>query len=353
MQTNTTYRVKDGKWQLIVSWKDTNGKWRQRSKQGFDTKKAAKQYEHTLLEQIKNRPEPIDRALAGITLSAFTEEYLLNRTDIAYSTKHHYRLAVKSLGKLGDMPVNKITYLLLQSAIREWKIRPLTQRNYKSKLDVLFRAAVKPYRIISYSPMEDINIGRERRKRTISTISEPVFRKAVRSTRRADTRLALLIGWYTGMRKGEIVALRWQDISFQDESVTVSRQLIRSEHGQAVADITKSANGFRTVPAPPELIRELKQYRAAYPVQINGQLFAYPSGIYADMNRVMEKHGCHPHQLRHTYATRLLAQGMDVQTVAALLGDNVNTVIGTYIHYTDEMRKAAAQNIRKIFSVNF
>ena len=53
--------------------------------------------------------------------------------------------------------------------------------------------------------------------------------------------------------------------------------------------------------------------------------------------------------MRHTYATTLLANGLDVKTVASLLGDDVNTVINTYIHFTDEMRLRAADKVANIF----
>lgn len=55
------------------------------------------------------------------------------------------------------------------------------------------------------------------------------------------------------------------------------------------------------------------------------------------------------HDFRHTYATRLLSSGMDIKTVASLLGDTISTVERVYIHYTDEMREKAADDINKIF----
>nr|WP_269148071.1 tyrosine-type recombinase/integrase [Megasphaera stantonii] len=57
------------------------------------------------------------------------------------------------------------------------------------------------------------------------------------------------------------------------------------------------------------------------------------------------------HVLRHTYATTLLARGVDIKTVAALLGDTVETVIKKYVHYSEEMRRNAAQNIQNIFDL--
>lgn len=55
------------------------------------------------------------------------------------------------------------------------------------------------------------------------------------------------------------------------------------------------------------------------------------------------------HDFRHTYATRLLSSGMDIKTVASLLGDTVATVERVYIHYADEMRAKAAEDINRIF----
>lgn len=55
------------------------------------------------------------------------------------------------------------------------------------------------------------------------------------------------------------------------------------------------------------------------------------------------------HDFRHTYATNLLANGVDIQTVAALCGDSVGTIISTYLDFTEEMRKKAAKNVNTIF----
>ena len=353
MKTTTTYRQKDSGWQIIVSWKDTSGHWHQKSKQGFARKTDAKGYEQTLLREIKNRPQPVIQGMAGITLKEFTDEYINNRNDLAYGTKRIYRHAVESLQDIAKKPVHTITYLDLQKAVSAWTMKPQTQKEYRAKLNLIFRSAVKPYGLINYNPVPDIEIKKERKRRLVATVPEKKFWDIVGSVRRADTRLALYIAWYTGMRKGEVVALEWQDISFTAATVTVRHQLASTEKHLAIVDTLKSRNGYRTIPIPQELVRELRAYRRDYPININGNIFAYPAAVYSDIGRVMQRHGSRPHYIRHTYATRLLAKGIDVQTVAALIGDNVQTVISTYIHYSDEMRKAAAGNIEKIFAQNF
>ena len=103
------------------------------------------------------------------------------------------------------------------------------------------------------------------------------------------------------------------------------------------------------------LVKMLNEYRRSQPLDIHRRLFPRPYGTYYGMKAAMKTIDSRlsPHCLRHTYATHLLAKGMDIRTVAALLGDNVKTVINTYIHYSDDMRTAAANDIEKIFAGNF
>ena len=72
-----------------------------------------------------------------------------------------------------------------------------------------------------------------------------------------------------------------------------------------------------------------------------------PSILHRHIRLHINNHS--PHDFRHTYATKLLANGVDIKTVASLLGDTVDTVIKTYIHYSDEMRENARTEIQRIF----
>ena len=72
----------------------------------------------------------------------------------------------------------------------------------------------------------------------------------------------------------------------------------------------------------------------------------------AGRNTNYEKGSCHItsiHDLRHTYATKLLSNGVDIKTVSALLGDSIQTVLNTYVHFSDDMRLKAADKVADIF----
>ena len=351
MKTTTTYRQKDNGWQIIVSWKDTSGKWHQKSKQGFPRKTDAKEAEAGLIEAIKKTPRPVDLALTGITLEKFCEIFLRSKQSIAPNTKTNYTAAVRSLQDVAKKPVHTITYLDIQKAVSAWKIKPQTQKQYKTKLDVLFRAAVKPYGLISVNPMQDIEIKKDRKKKERLTVSADQFRKMIAGAR-MDVAVALAICYYTGLRRGEMFCLTWEDVSWSGQTIRINKQL--QVHGKKVTE-PKSRNGFRTVPIPQPLLQLLRDYHRAVPLDYKRRLFPHPQGTLEKMQAALraENPAFTPHCLRHTYATTLLAKGIDIRTVAALMGDDTKTVINTYVHYTDEMRQAAAADIQKIFANYF
>lgn len=348
MKTTTTYRQKDNGWQIIVSYKDGNT-WKQKSKQGFATKREAKEHEEELIKRIKKQPRPINKSMAGITLMEFCEAYLKLKKTIALGTKRNYINAVNSLQSLANKPMRTLTYLDVQTAVSGWNMKPQTQKQYLSKLMILFRAAVHPYGIIQTNFIPDIEIPKGRCQTERLTITEEQFKKLMATTS-DDIKLAIAICYYTGVRRGELLGLTWQDIDRQ--AVTISKQL-DTQHFIYTAPKTK--NSFRTIPIPVALVNMLNEYRRTKPLDIQRRLFPKPYGTYYGMKRAIKTVDSRlsPHCLRHTYATHLLARGMDIRTVAALLGDNVKTVINTYIHYNDDMRAAAADDIEKIFAENF
>ena len=86
MEYNFTYREKDKGFQVILSYKDNVGRWKQKSKQGFKTKREAKNAGDKLLEEVKaNAPIYIDNSTASITFGEFSTMYL---NDIRRSIKH-------------------------------------------------------------------------------------------------------------------------------------------------------------------------------------------------------------------------------------------------------------------------
>ena len=356
MKTKATIRRKDSGWQLIISWKDEAGSWHQKSKQGFARKSDAQEAEAELIQSIKKQPHPVDKAMKDITLIQFCEEYLEARKSIIHGSKVNYKNAVKALGGLANEPLSTITFRQLQKAVSGWEFAPATQSNYRIFLKALFAAAIKPYKLITDNPMDDIEIAKARDKKQRRTLTDAEYRKLLEVLKDdPEATLAANILYYTGLRRGEMMGLSWDKISWKEATMTIDTQYNKTKTGRLSMQTPKSRNGFRDVPIPTKLLSLLKQYHDTYPMRLDRRLFSLPVVVIRRVCVAMRNvhPDLSPHCLRHTYATRLLSQGVDVRTVAALIGDDTETVIRTYIHYTDEMRRAAKNDIEKIFSVNF
>ena len=157
-----------------------------------------------------------------------------------------------------------------------------------------------------------------------------------------------MVARYTGARYGEIIAITWNDIDFTNKTIAINKQWVALGNNQFDYSFTKSTNGIRTIPIPPALLVILTKYKN---VCTTDRLFNFRRSNTTTPNRILQKYIPEKsmHAFRHTYATTLLANNVDVKTVASLLGDTVDTVIHNYIHYTDEMRLKAAESVANIF----
>ena len=147
-QYNFSYREKDRGWQVILSYKDQAGRWRQKSKQGLRTKKAAKAAGDDLLEKVNElmAAAPISDELDGITLKEFAE-YVFRDRHLTYNTVITYRYALEKFGALVGRPVRDITYLDIQSAMATWDYAQNTACVAITCLKLVMSYAVSPYRL--------------------------------------------------------------------------------------------------------------------------------------------------------------------------------------------------------------
>jgi integrase len=142
---------------------------------------------------------------------------------------------------------------------------------------------------------------------------------------------------YTGLRKGEAVALTWEDIDFSKETIKVNKSL---DYDNDVTKTTKTQSGIRTIPLFPKALETLQNIG----IKQSGLVF---EGIDAasltnSLKYHSEKIGLDlaPHNLRHTFATRCLEAGIEPKVVQEWLGHkSYATTINTYSHTTGIIEK--------------
>lgn len=158
----------------------------------------------------------------------------------------------------------------------------------------------------------------------------------------------------TGMRRGELLALQWDDLDFKTGELKIQRQVGRVR-GELKTSIPKTKDSVRMIILPPSMLKILGEYKKTidsrwmFPSPVKKDSPRDPKSMYSKMQLVLERAGCKRlrfHDLRHTFATTALEHGMDIKTLSAMLGHvSAATTLDVYSHITTEMQRNAAAKI--------
>lgn len=336
-------------WQLIISY-EQDGQWKQKSKGGFSSRAEAMS-ETAKKELISKINVTTDRNLLNLTVGEFLEIYAEDK-HLSGASYHSYRSTVTVL-KIADKKLINVTFSDLKHGITALSHKDSTKNTKITIIKSIFTAA-KKYKIISENPAENLKKIKIRTKDSLNVLTEFELQSLLSRARnelKFSDYLQIAICAKTGIRAGEMLGLTNDCIDLEKHEITINKQMgIGNSREGAKRTLTpcKTHNSNRTIPIPPSLVKDIKLYKELYPVQIDGRLFR--KKIPDTISKIVKNYTGHGiHCLRHTYATRLLASGTDIKTVAALLGDTVATVIETYVSYTDDMREKARRDIQRLF----
>jgi integrase len=179
----------------------------------------------------------------------------------------------------------------------------------------------------------------------------------------------LRVAGLTGARRGELCALRWTDIDVEAGTLSIARSL-SSRKGERYAEGATKNRRKRVIPLSPEALAELFAHRArreslclAAEVELRPAGFVFGPDTFPHGSKpfrpdfVSKKSlaiardaglpgdACHPHGLRHYFATRGTAAGASVPDMASYLGMDPRVLVNTYAHAVDETQRAAAMNV--------
>ena len=174
-------------------------------------------------------------------------------------------------------------------------------------------------------------------------------------------RLMLLCALLLGLRRGEIVALKWSDINFRTHSLSVNKSVYKEKGAPQQLKPPKSQTSIRTVYFSEVLLGAFEEWKAAQEEERVSAGFDWKEQDYIFTNEVgdmislytpsricskfEEKNGLHHlkfHGLRHTCGSLMASNGVDPETVKTVLGHDSIETTNLYIHpYEKNMRKAA------------
>lgn len=159
----------------------------------------------------------------------------------------------------------------------------------------------------------------------------------------------------TGLRRGELLELKWEDIDLKKGLIRVKRQVARI-NGEIVKAPLKTKNSYSTISISPQAVEVLKQQKTKIKSKKEKLVFLSPAGgpispdsINNMLKRVLDRAGLPSlrfHDLRHSFATLALQNGVDIKTVSGMLGHfSVGFTLDTYTHVTTAAQKEAAQTM--------
>lgn len=177
-----------------------------------------------------------------------------------------------------------------------------------------------------------------------------------------ESKLGLLLCIYTGLRIGEICALKWNDISLKEKILTVNRTMQRVQTLEAdcpsktevIITHPKSNRSSRIIPLPDCLIDKLKTFRPicqnAYLLTGDTERFIEPRTYQNRFKTYIANCGIKDanfHSTRHTFATRCVEVGFEIKSLSEILGHaNVNITLDRYVHPSFDMKRI---NMNKLY----
>lgn len=157
----------------------------------------------------------------------------------------------------------------------------------------------------------------------------------------------------TGLRRGELCGLKWEDFDAEKGALTVRRTLLAEKGGRLTEGETKTGKGKREITLPHSTLLLLRERRKTaltewiFPDPIKPERPTNPNSAYARLKGLLKQTGLPNirfHDLRHTFATHALASGVDVKTLSGILGHTrAAFTLDTYTHTTGDMQKRAAE----------
>ena len=368
----TIRKRSDGRWEarIIIGHKNDGTPM---YKSAFaKTQKSALKELHHLIELYRDVDLTEDcRMTLGEWLDKWLDEYMI--FTIRESTLDSYRAMVKNQVKpfIGSKQISSLTTADMQKfynkikeegRVREHPIHGKTLadsmvRGVHMMLHEALDTAVKE-RLIAKNPTNGTTVPKCNypEKQILGDSQLDTFLEAIKGEEYWDAFFYVEV--MTGLRRGEICGLKWQDINFEENKLQVKRSVSVKKGGGVSIGETKTETGVRSILMPPsvaEVLQNRKQTAITewvFPNFMHPEQPISPATAYRKL-KIILKHAGLPlirfHDLRHTFATHATHGGVDPKTLAGILGHtNASFTLDTYTHVTSDMQKAASNIVGNI-----
>ena len=364
----TVRQRKDGRWEgRVVIGYDDNGYPKTKSVMAKAKKECIEK-----LEKLKAELGGIksDKVKPDMRFGDWIEYWYENhcKPKIRPTTQATYesRIRLHIVPEIGDIPLNKLTQNDLQQfygRVKKNGRKSHTELYGKGLSDRMVRMCHATCRSALEKAVQD---GLIRVNPAIGCKLPPKKAREMQVLTRGELQRFLIQaqaeGYYelfllelaTGLRRGELMALQWDELDFKTGILTVNKQ-VYAVRGKLQFSTPKTKNSIRKIVLPSTVVEVLREYKETvhsrwmFPSPVKEDTPITPGVVRKRLQMILEHAGCKHvrfHDLRHTFATLALGNGMDVKTLSAMLGHvSAATTLDIYTHITDDMQRTAAANI--------
>ena len=320
-----------------------------------------------LREQHGKPTEKINSEMSfGEWIDFWYQTYCKHTIRITTQLEYENRIYQHIIPEIGNIPLNQLTQSDLQQFYAREKSggRKIRIETYGSGLsDRVIRAIHANCRSALEKAVQEGLIKTNpaiccklppKKSREMKVLTQSEVIRFLDRAKEENYYELFLLELATGMRRGEILALKWSDLNFKTGELRIERQ-VNVIHGEPIISEPKTKSSIRTAILSSSLLKILSEYRKninsewIFPSPIDDAKPRNPPAVRKRLQLILGRAGCTKvrfHDLRHTFATMALENGMDVKTLSATIGHvSSATTIDIYSHITDTMQRQAAAKI--------
>lgn len=373
---------KNGNWYVVLELKDEKGKRSQkwlspckelnitRPKSKREEKKIAEGFLVDKLQEVQHGTyfEPTTDSVSEY-LDTWYKTYC--EPNLRYSTLRLYEIQIRLHIKpaLGDIPLAQLRPGHIQQLLAE-KARTLSENTVKL-IYVITKRALGHAVQWEYAPRNvcDAVIAPRVESPEVDCWTREEAKEFLEKVKQYRYYSLCLLALTTGMRRGELLGLRWADVDIDRQQVTIRQTRIGDENGGRY-EKTKTKAGERTIDISAAVAAQLRKHKAEQSAEFlkstspkadEGLVFTSkrckpyaPNSLSLSFDRVVELTGMRRitfHGMRHTHATMLIEDGVNIKAVAERMGHSGITVtLGTYAHVLPRIAKDIATKTDHLFS---
>ncbi len=365
---------KDGRWQgTITIGKNDDGSQRRQYIYGKTRSEVAEKI-NKLINNI-NSGTYIDKKKNPTVeewLTFWLETYKAN--NIKKTTYDQYFAMMRGhlIPAFGNLRLVELTESQIQAFYNKLFAEGLASRTIHI-IHTVLRAALKKavkIRLLMFNVCDAVELPKQTKKER-RVLSEDEQKRLLKVLKEDEQGIMYIFALFTGLRRGEVLALRWSDIDLEEGIISVTKTLNRvntyadsGDRTKLIVSEPKTETSRRIIPIVDSLLPLLKkqkklnknnnEFDLVFPSEAGG--YIDPGNYNRKFYKLVKKAGlskANPHSLRHSFATRALEAGVDLKTTQELLGHSSITITSDlYTHALMKHKKKEVDKLKTTFSLD-